>query len=118
MNWLMAHLISDYLLQPDWMGNNKKEQILPLLVHVLIYSTVVFLLTWWPLWAILVVFLTHALLDGTLWLYGLLMSCGYKRFMEPPLFPWSYIIVDNTLHLVVLFVISLVCGDGQVLGRF
>ena len=38
MTQLLAHLIGDYLLQSDWMAQNKTKQAWPALVHALTYS--------------------------------------------------------------------------------
>ena len=65
MNWFIAHLIGDYLLQSDWMAMNKKKANLPCLVHCFIYTAVVWALTAWPIWALAVVFVTHFAIDRT-----------------------------------------------------
>ncbi|HEY1810624.1 MAG TPA: DUF3307 domain-containing protein [Acidobacteriaceae bacterium] len=66
MEQLLAHLVGDYLLQSDWMAQNKRRSWLPAAVHALVYS-VAFL---WlartaprPLLAWLVIFGTHAVID-------------------------------------------------------
>ena len=115
MNWLIAHLIGDYLRQSDWMAMNKKKSSLPCLVHCLIYTSVVWTLTAWPMWALVVIFATHFAIDRT-WFVKWFMSLYSVRFIDEPFWPWSYVIVDNTWHLIVSFVISLACGSGLVFG--
>lgn len=41
---LFVHYIADFLCQTDWMGNNKSKELLPLLVHVTLYSAVFFII--------------------------------------------------------------------------
>lgn len=71
---LIGHFIADYMLQNDWMALNKKDKILPLLVHCTIYTVTVYLcllyyllpLKWFfhPL-TLIVIFVSHIILDGT-----------------------------------------------------
>lgn len=106
MNWLIAHLIGDYLIQNDWMAQNKKERTLPCLVHVSLYTTAVFALTLWPWWAMAIVFVTHFIQDRTKIITWWMAKIGQRGFANPPLGPWSIIVVDNVWHLVVLFALS------------
>ena len=115
MNWLIAHLIGDYLLQGDWMAMNKKKASFPCAVHCLVYTITVWALTGWPMWALAVVFATHFAIDRT-WIIKWYMKMTAPRFMEEPFWPWSYVIVDNAWHLIVSFVISVICSNGLVLG--
>jgi len=113
MDWFIGHLIGDYLLQNDWMGSNKKEHWFPCFVHCLVYTGAVALCTWWPWWTWPLIFVSHYLLDGTLFVQWYLEMIGRPKFMKPPWFPWSWVIIDNTLHLVTLWLIQkLVAGVG------
>lgn len=40
---LAIHFIADFLLQTDWMAQNKSKQNMPLLIHVTVYSIPLFL---------------------------------------------------------------------------
>lgn len=114
MDWLIGHLIGDYLLQTDWMAQNKKRATWPCLVHVVIYTLAVGMLTFWPWWALAVVAVTHFVQDRT----GIIawwMKLRWKdqsSFMQPPLGPWSIIVVDNVWHLVTLYGLSLIVNSG------
>ena len=106
MEWLIGHLIGDYLIQNDWMAQNKKRATFPCLVHVTLYTLAVGCLTLWPWWVIAVVFVTHFIQDRTgivLWWMRLI---GQGDFSKPPLGPWSIIVVDNVWHLIVLYGLS------------
>lgn len=106
MNWLIAHLIGDYLLQNDWMALNKKTRHLPCLVHCTLYSLIVFALTLWPWWAIGMVFAAHYAQDHTNIVLRWMKFIGQKQFATGPCSPWSIIVVDNVLHLVLLYALE------------
>ena len=103
MELLLGHLVGDYLLQTDWMGNTKKTNSWACAAHVLIYSSVVQLFMWWPWWAFPITFVTHYAIDRTWVIAWYIKKMRMKRFLEPPLLPWAYIIVDNTFHLLTLY---------------
>lgn len=152
MDWLIGHLIGDYLLQTDWMALNKKGKLLPprkqkvtcdtsgdpeifisgtyttmpgwlrgtaaCLTHCLLYTLSIMVCTTvahitfdsplfphWPWWALLIVFVTHFIQDRTK-IVDWWMRLKFKdqsKFCEPPMAPWSMIVVDNVWHLVILF---------------
>jgi len=59
---LVAHLVGDYLLQSDWMAQNKTQSSLPALAHSLTYTLPFLLLTTsWK--ALLFIAATHFILD-------------------------------------------------------
>lgn len=105
MEYLVGHLVGDYLLQNDWMAREKKRSHFACLIHVLLYCVSVFAFTGWGLLPMASVAIPHFLIDrwGFVAWY---MSIGQRDFMQPPLSPWSRIVVDNTFHLVCLFVTS------------
>lgn len=103
VDWLIAHLIGDYLLQNDWMAQNKKLRSWPCFVHVAIYSATMWAMTQWPPWAMLVVFATHFVQDRTGFVKWYMLLIGQSKFVEPPMAPWSIIVVDNVMHIVVLY---------------
>ncbi len=129
MDWFIAHLVGDYLLQNDWMANNKKGTLLPTRednsrclpnkwckwcvgsvacgVHVLLYTLSVWAFTRWPWWALAIVASTHFIQDRTNIIAWSMRVKGQAKFMQPPCGPWSIIVVDNVWHLVTLYLISL-----------
>lgn len=48
MAQLLAHLFGDYILQSDWMAQNKTKRSWPALVHALLYSLCFVPLCWHP----------------------------------------------------------------------
>jgi len=128
MDWLIGHLVGDYLLQNDWMALNKKKVAIgdemeamllgavpslpstfPCAVHCLIWALAV----WgcqaaskpWPLWTLPILFLTHFAQDRTELVAWWMRNKGQAGFLQF-LAPWSVIVVDNVLHLFVLWIVS------------
>lgn len=64
MEQLLIHLFADYWLQNDWMALNKKEHWLPAIVHGIIYTLPFLILTRSP-WALLIICITHIIIDHT-----------------------------------------------------
>jgi hypothetical protein len=59
---LLAHAIGDYVLQSDWMANEKTKRSVAALVHVLTYAIPFLFLR--PSWlALLVIISTHFVID-------------------------------------------------------
>ena len=49
MNFLIGHLMGDFLLQTGWMARQKKTRWAPLLAHALVYALAIRLATGWGL---------------------------------------------------------------------
>ena len=64
MEQLLCHLVADYWLQNDWMATNKKKKWFPAIVHGFIY-TLPFLLLTHSFMALLVIGITHIIIDHT-----------------------------------------------------
>lgn len=99
MHYVYAHLIGDYLLQNDWMANQKKKKIWPCLVHVIFYM-LPFLLCQMQWWQLLAIGLQHYLQDRTNFVVWFMKIKGSKHFAEPPCAPWSIFLTDNIIHLL------------------
>lgn len=123
MEQLIAHLVGDYILQSDWMANNKKQGTHPLawwicLGHVIWY-TVPFLFLTQDILVLLVIGAGHFLIDylslarwvifaknnvlaptnrATAWADT--NGTGYPADRPIWLTTWLLIITDNTLHLI------------------
>ncbi len=130
---VLGHLIGDYVVQNDWMAANKtnphpggsRDWIeycskadarkayrlghAACLIHCLCYTLAVWAFSFWwmPWWGLLVCFAAHFPVDrwrlARLWM---IHAAGQKAFATGVLSPWSVIVVDNTFHLAVLFVIG------------
>lgn len=125
---LFLHLLGDYILQSDWMAQNKTKRFTPAAVHAVTYSLPFLLLG--PSWAAFAVILvTHFLIDRyrlarfvvkwkniigdpEFWeernLY--IREYVYPRYDTATGYPeatpawmsvWLLIAADNTLHLLI-----------------
>jgi len=109
MNYVLAHLVGDFLIQNDWMAKGKKTSNWICLLHAVTYTIPFWFcgLLWWQIGAIMV---QHFYQDR--WNFvGWFMKVTGKRedgFLGPPMAPWSIIVTDNILHLLwIAFVVWL-----------
>lgn len=82
-------------------------------VHCFLYTLAVWACSFWwmPLWGLPVIFLLHWPLDRfKLAGHWMRRVSGQKAFADGPLAPWSIVVVDNTAHLLVLFIIGVIEG--------
>lgn len=104
MNIILGHLIGDYLFQSDWMALNKKKSNLEGFVACIIHCTI------WTISMMIFIgsnnillalglFLSHILLDRTNLVVWYLNT--FKIMPNPTM--WKIIIVDNTLHLLMVY---------------
>lgn len=106
MEQLILHLLGDYLLQTDWMAQNKKVKTwrgeLACQVHCLLYSIPFLLIGTWQ--QVLFIYVTHYLIDRFGFVKWYMTTFDMKEFMKPPLGPWSIFITDNTFHLICNYI--------------
>ena len=104
---IIGHLVGDYILQDDYLANRKKECSLSCVEHCAAYTVAVWLFSFWwlPLWAQPVIFVSHFLIDRYRAVSKAMDLLGQSGFREH-LGPWSVIVVDNTWHLLVLFLVQ------------
>ncbi|AET69198.1 Protein of unknown function (DUF3307) [Desulfosporosinus orientis DSM 765] len=105
MDYLIGHLVGDYLLQTEWQAVNKKtpglKGWLACLIHCSFWTLSVSVFTgWFSVKVVLLVFLSHILLDRTNFVawYLSVSRKGQER--------WLQIVCDNTMHLVLLWLIN------------
>lgn len=118
LNILLAHLVGDYVLQSDWMANEKVKRWWPAWAHALTYGLPYLLVTQSVL-ALTVIVVTHAVIDR----YRLARHIGWAKNQIAPAsyrspwgdckatgYPaekpvwmavWLMIITDNTMHLLI-----------------
>lgn len=101
MHWIYAHLIGDYILQTDWMSQNKKTKTLPCVIHILTYL-IPFLLTNIIWWKIILIGIEHFIQDRTNIVVDFMKLTGSEDFTKPPFAPWSIILVDNIFHILFI----------------
>lgn len=106
---LLLHFVGDYLLQNDWMAQEKTKNWFPCFVHCLLYSLPFSFVLWQSplLW---VVFGTHFLIDryrlAVYWIKLVNWNWDSKNFgygEEKPMWMsvWLMIIVDNVFHVLI-----------------
>jgi hypothetical protein len=117
--WIVvAHLLGDYVIQTDWMANEKTRRWWPAIVHAITYTVPYMLITQSPL-ALLAIAGTHAVIDRyrlakhLCWAKNQLAPKSYRNAWDecratgyPPDRPawmsvWLMIIADNTVHLLI-----------------
>ena len=115
MNYFIAHLIGDFLLQNDRVALSKKESTLACFVHCCTYMIPFFFLctpnilndyavhaAWWQF---ALVFAQHFAIDRTGFVAWFCEWKGSARFIKEPLWPWSLIVIDQVLHLTWLYLV-------------
>lgn len=113
---LFAHAVGDYILQSDWMANEKTKRSTAAIAHALSYGVPFLLLGASPL-ALLVIVATHFLIDRfRLARYAVFAknffaprsswptwadcsATGYSAARPAWLSVWLLIIADNVLHV-------------------
>lgn len=114
---LVLHAFGDYVLQSDWMANEKTKASVAALVHAATYTLPFTILTRSPA-ALAVILVTHFIIDR--WRLARYV-CWVKNFAQPSLknWPWSecsgtgyhkdrpvwmsvwlMIITDNVMHVL------------------
>lgn len=105
MEQILLHLIGDYLIQNDWMAQNKKKLTwageLACQVHCLSYSLPFLFIGSWV--ALLAIYITHYAIDRSQFVSWFMRVTGKSDFSKAPFAPWSIFVVDNTFHLVCNF---------------
>ncbi len=101
VNWLVGHMVGDYLLQTAYQAENKKQDNVACLAHVLVYALTLWAFTQWALWKIGLIFVTHYLQDRTQFVRWFNKATGKGDDA------WLLIVVDNTFHFLVLYGLSL-----------
>lgn len=103
----ILHLAGDYLLQNDWLAQNKTKSNLAAMMHAVVYSTP-FLFICVSHWWFLICF-SHFLIDryrlAVYWIKLVNWNWGSKNLGfdadKPPFMAvWLMIIIDNTFHLL------------------
>jgi hypothetical protein len=112
---LLAHAIGDYVLQSDWMANEKTRRSVAALVHVVTYALPFLFLSPSPL-ALAVIVGTHFVIDRwrlarfVVWAKNWLgpnrpwsecVATGYPAERPAWMAVWLLIIADNVIHVAI-----------------
>ena len=105
-SWLfIGHLAGDFLLQTRWMAENKNRNILPLLMHGIVYTLAVtgssFMCGGLKWQYSVLIFLSHIFLDQRSF-----VKFWAEKVTRTTEVPWLLVVLDQTWHLLVLAVIA------------
>jgi hypothetical protein len=107
MHWIYAHLIGDFLFQTHEIAIKKKTSSIFCSYHVVCYI-VPFLLCGLTSWQLVLIAAQHFVIDRTGFVVWFMKWKGSAGFTEPPMAPWSIIVMDNILHILwIAFVVWL-----------
>lgn len=107
---IIGHMVGDYLLQNDWIAANKTKDSLVCALHAMLWTAAVGCFARVSVVSDLVglgcfawLFGTHFVIDR--WrLAARNMEYTGQRDFKQNMAPWSMIVVDNTWHLVTIWV--------------
>lgn len=112
---LILHGIGDYFLQTDYQALNKKKKgwigFRCCLIHCTTYSLPFFFIGSWK--AVLIIFITHFIIDRTnlvAWLLAYkngirtIENFGFGLDRPFAITIWLYIICDNLLHIICNYI--------------
>lgn len=103
---LILHLIGDYLIQSDWMAQNKKAAgingLIACFTHCMTYSLPFLFIA--DVNQVSFIFITHFLIDRWYFIKWFINNTGKKDFGKPPFAPWSIFFIDNTFHLICNYI--------------
>jgi len=112
---LLAHVVGDYILQSDWMANEKTKKNVAALAHVLTYVLPFLFITQSPI-ALGIIVVSHFVIDRwrlaryVCWFKNFLapkgqnrpwsecQATGYHADRPPWMTVWLMIITDNAMH--------------------
>jgi hypothetical protein len=115
MTEFLAHAVGDYVVQSDWMANEKTSNSLPAALHAASYAACFIPVTRSPK-ALAVIGVTHFVIDRWRlakhvgWAKNQLApksfrpghtATGYGEEKPPWMGVWLMIITDNTMHLLI-----------------
>jgi hypothetical protein len=114
---IIAHFVGDYLLQNDYIAQhkvrpaegNKTRALLVCLLHCALYTATVALMGLGALhWSMLVLcFGAHLAIDHFRLARKYMALAGQDGFASGVFSPWSIIVVDNTFHILTIWVMVL-----------
>lgn len=115
---VLCHFVGDYLIQSNWMANEKTRRWLPAIAHGVTYTLPFALLTR-SVPALLVICVTHVLIDHyrlarhVVWVKNQLAPRAYRYSWSDAgpsgygadapawLAVWLMIVADNTMHVLI-----------------
>lgn len=102
------HFVGDYLLQNDWMAQNKQKYIMVAAIHAVTYSLPFLFISSGIGWSVILI--SHLLIDrfglAKYWIMLVNWNWQSKNFgfdNDKPQFLsiWLLIVIDNTFHIII-----------------
>lgn len=106
MHWIFAHLIGDFLLQNDYLAENKKKNSLVCLLHVCFYIIPFIIFCSFNWLQLLLIAAEHYIQDRTNIVYQFMIITGRKNFASKPFTPWSIFLIDGIFHILFILLIT------------
>lgn len=105
---LFGHMLGDYIMQNDWQAQNKTKSTPVCLIHCCCYTIAIWATSAWflPWYFILLTGVLHFPVDRWRLARKFMAWNGQEDFATGVFSPWSIIVVDNTIHLFVLFALG------------
>ena len=100
---IIGHLVGDYILQNDWMAINKKRSTPICVLHCALWAASVLFFTGWGWEWFGVLLVAHFVQDRWSLVSRWMDMIGQKQFRTGLYAPWSMVVVDNVLHLAVVW---------------
>ena len=99
---LLCHLTGDYLLQTNWMAQNKENNIRAALFHCVVYTAPFVFLTH-SITCLFLIFFAHLVVDYS----GIVKKISNKQMGNAPDYLKSFVAIarDNTVHLLINYFI-------------
>ena len=103
---MIGHCVGDFLLQTDLMASRKKQDSIVCFAHSLLWAVIVCVFARWSFWyGGVFLFIGHFAIDRSQFIPWWMRFMEQSKFMMQPLAPWSLIVVDNTWHLVQIWLV-------------
>ena len=104
---ILAHILGDYYLQPNWLAKLKERSFLGLLLHSLIYAGMMFAALFlyysrYFLYGIIVAAVTHAAIDTAKHIYLNGRHSGERKAKAER----NAFFVDQALHFAIILLVS------------
>lgn len=107
-NWLLVgHFVGDFILQTRWMAEKKAKELIPLIVHSVVYTITLALfalltngLSWW---GIGLIFFCHLILDQRAFIDFWAAKINGNTNID-----WLKITLDQSWHILIIALATLI----------
>lgn len=106
---ICGHLVGDYFFQTDSIAKTKTSSSAACLAHCVSYAAAIniFCFPYFPWWVPVVAGAVHFPIDRWSLAKRWMLLIDQKEFATGQFSPWSIIVVDNSIHIITLFLLGL-----------